>query len=135
MVKNSASPNRPFFFFGNFVPFTPFLTGTTHYHCRFQIISGPNQCKNRYIFFFFTHTYLFHFFSLRPYPPLIEKGGGIFHIHIHFPMGLRPSVALKGEGICLSSLPLLNVLLCFVFISVCLDNCLFNCSTEMAVLT
>ena len=64
------------FFLGCFVPFAPFLTRTTHEHCHFQVISSPKHAKQWIQLHFFTHTYLFHFFSLRAHPPLIQKGGG-----------------------------------------------------------
>ena len=55
---------------------------------------------------FLTHTYLFHFFSLRPHPPQIQKvGGGILHMPIHFPIGPRPCLSQKGGGACASNAP------------------------------
>ena len=63
----------------------------------------PVQILGKHTFhtFFLPQISLFHFFSLRPHPPLIQNGGGggTLYMHVHFPIGTRPHLAQKG-GAC-----------------------------------
>ena len=92
VVKNSASPKRPFFC--DFVSFFPF---SEHFHSKSYIST-----------FFLTHTYLFHFFSLQPHPPLIQNGGGGGGHTLHaysFSYWGTPTSGPKGGGMCLKKCP------------------------------
>ena len=86
VVKQSASPKRPFFLFCVIFSsiFGAFPVQILGKHSYLSYISLTQIC-------------LFHFFSLRPSPPLIQRGGTLY-IHIHFPIGTRPHLAQKGGG-------------------------------------
>ena len=82
--KTSASPKRPFFVcFVPFFPFPPFFNRTTHEHC---VISFPKHGQTC-IFY----AYLFISFLFLKTTPTSNP----IHMHIHFPIGTRPHLALK----------------------------------------
>ena len=71
---------------------SPILGGTYHEHYHFQ--SNKRRCITPA-----------SSFSFGPHPLLIQRGG-ILPMLIHFPMGLHPSLAQKGEGgMCLKCPP------------------------------
>ena len=77
--------------FCTFLPFPPFSNGTNHFPDHFQSKTSANiHCLH--------NTCLFHFFSLRLHPPQIQKGEGILHMPINFPIGPRPCLSQKGGG-------------------------------------
>ena len=87
MVKNSASPKRPF---------VCVCVCVCVFRAIFSIFRAFQSKSWANIHFFY--TYCTSFISLQPHPPLIQKwGGGMLYImHIHFPIGTRPHLAQKG---------------------------------------
>ena len=69
----------------HFGHFPPFFNRTTH------VISRPPKHGQVYIF------YTFHFFSLRPHPPRIQKGGHTTHAY-SFSYWATPISGPKGGG-------------------------------------
>ena len=68
MMRGGTSPKRPFVC----VCVCVCVCVSCHFP-HFKSISSPHHSQT---YIFFTHTSLFHFFSLQPHPPLIQKGGG-----------------------------------------------------------
>ena len=83
VVKNSASPKRPFVLdFMSFSPFFPFSV----------------QILGKHTFYtFFCHKFSISFLFLKTTPTSSPKGGGgTLYMHVHFPIGTRPHLAQKG---------------------------------------
>ena len=101
VVKTSASPKRPFFFFRLDVIFPIF-------------IAFPVQIVNV--------TYLFIIHSL------IQKRGDILYMHIHFPIGTRPHLTKKGGHVPEMPPPrstyVVCVCVCVCVSGVCVSVCL-----------
>ena len=87
VVKNSASPKRPFIYFFFWCPFSLFRAFPV------QIITKHTFSS----FFFFAQISLFHLFLNFT---LIQKGGSTLSMPIHFPIGTHPHLAKKGGGAC-----------------------------------
>ena len=82
VVKNSASPKRPFFFW------------TSCHFSHFKSISRVQIFSS----IFWPQISLFHLF-LNSTPTSNPKRGGTLSMPIHFPIGTRPHLAKKG-GAC-----------------------------------
>ena len=96
VVKNSASPKRPFFF---------------RLRVIFPIfIAFPVQIVKQNIPFhpFFGHNFLCFIVYLRPHPPLIQKGGHTLHAYSFSYWDTPTSHQKGGGGMCLKCPPPLD---------------------------
>ena len=72
--------------------------GISCHFSYFQSISSPNPRQTYFSYIFLPQISLFHGFSLRPHPPLIQKGGGHTLHAYSFSYWDTPTSGPKGGG-------------------------------------